>query len=92
MKESKKQVEKATVTVGESLNMKEATELLLINIGINSTIRELAYKMFVENKNNYFEKNDDVYQAVELIRKYAKEMSLNGEVKFEQPFLNKKQL
>ena len=30
MKESKKQLEKAIVIVGESLNMKEATELLLI--------------------------------------------------------------
>ena len=56
MKESQKEFKEAIVVVGESLELKVATELLLSNIGINSTIKELIYKMFVDNKNDYFEK------------------------------------
>lgn len=87
MKESKKQLEKAIVTVGESLNMKEATELLLVNVGVYSTVKELTYKMFVENRQQYFEKNDNVFEAISLIRTYCQEMSKNGEVNFDVPYV-----
>jgi hypothetical protein len=87
MKESKKELEKAIVIVGESLNMKEATELLLINVGIHSTIRELTYKMFTLNRQQYFEKDDKVFYSISLIRKYCEEMSKNGEVNFDVPFV-----
>ena len=87
MKESKKELEKAIVIVGESLNMKEATELLLINVGVHSTIRELTYKMFTLNRQQYFEKDDNVFDAISLIRKYCEEMSENGEVYFDVPFV-----
>lgn len=87
MKESKKQLEKAIIIVGESLNMKEATEMLLINVGAHSTIRELTYKMFTLNRQQYFEKDDAVYEAISLIRKYCEEMSKNGEVDFDVPYV-----
>lgn len=87
MKESKKQLEKAIVIVGESLNMKEATELLLINVGVHSTIKELTYKMFVENRQQYFEKDNNVYEAISLIRNYCQEMAKNGEVNFDVPYV-----
>lgn len=87
MKESKKELEKAIVIVGESLNMKEATELLLINAGVHSTIRELTFKMFTLNRQQYFEKDDKVFDSISLIRKYCEEMSKNGEVNFDVPFV-----
>lgn len=88
MKESKKQLERAILIVGESLNMKETAELLLINVGVYSTIKELTYKMFVENRQQYFEKDDNVFESISLIRKYCREMSKNGEVNFDtQDFL-----
>lgn len=87
MKNSKKQLENAIIIVGESLNMKEATEILLVNVGINSTIRELTYKMFTENKQQYFEKDDNVFEAISLIREYCKEIAKNGEVKFDVPYV-----
>jgi uncharacterized protein YpmS len=87
MKESKKQLEKAIVILAESLNMKEATELLLIKVGIHSTVKELTYKMFVENRQQYFEKDDKVFEAISLIRKYCQEMSKNGEVNFDVPYV-----
>ena len=86
MKESKKELEKAIVIVGESLNMGKATELLLANVGVHSTIRELTFKMFTENKQQYFEKDDNVFNATTLIREYCKEMSINGEVNFDVPY------
>lgn len=86
MKESKKELEKAIVLVGDSLDMKKLTEILLFNVGIHSTIRELTYKMFVDNKHDYFEKDDKVFNAIQLLRKYCNEMSINGEVKFDVPY------
>ena len=83
MKESKKELEKAIITVGKSLEMEKSIELLLVNIGVYSTIKELTYQMFVQNKQQYFEKDDDVFEAISLIREYSKEMSKNGEVNFD---------
>jgi hypothetical protein len=83
MKCSKKLLEDSILIVGGSLNMEYATSLLLENIGIYSTIKELTYKMFVEDKQQYFEKDDKVFKSISLIREYCKEMSLNGEVKFD---------
>lgn len=82
MKETKKQLEDAIVIVADSLNMKDAVELLLINVGIYSTVKELVFKMFVEDKQSYFEKDDNVFEAISLIRKYCQEMSRDGEVNF----------
>lgn len=87
MKESKKVLEKAIITFGKSLGMERATELLLVNVGLNSTVKELTCKMFVENKQQYFEKDDDVYEAISLIREYCQEMLKNGEVNFDVPYV-----
>ncbi len=88
MKESKKQLEEAVVIVGESLNMKEATELLLINVGVYSTIKELTYQMFVEDRQQYFEEDDNIFGAMSLIREYCQEMSKNGQVNFDVKFMS----
>lgn len=82
MKESKAQVEKAVLTLGESLDMGRSVELLLKNIGLHSTIKEVVYKSFIDNRTDYFEENDDVYEAYQLIRRYSKEMCDKGEVIF----------
>lgn len=83
MKESKKELERAVLAVGNSLGMKRATEILLVNAGVHSTIKELIYAMFVENRQPYFEKDDAVFESMSLIRKYCKEMKENGEVNFD---------
>lgn len=90
MQESQNQLKAAIIIVGESLNMKEATELYLHNVGVYSTIRELTYKMFIEDKQQYFEADDRVFEAVSLIRKYCREMSKNGEVNFDAPYVYQK--
>jgi hypothetical protein len=64
--------------------MKTATELLLINVGMYSTIKELIYKMFVLDRQPYLEKDDRVFEAMTLIKKYCQEMGRNGEVIFSQ--------
>lgn len=87
MNESKKQLEKAIITIAKSLGMETPTELLLVNVGLHSTIKELTYKMFVENHHQYFEKNNDVFEAISLIREYCQEMSKNGEVNFDVPYV-----
>jgi 5,10-methylene-tetrahydrofolate dehydrogenase/methenyl tetrahydrofolate cyclohydrolase len=87
MKESKKELEKAIIIVGESLGMEKATELLLKNVGLHSTIKELTYVMFVRNKQQYFEQDDAVFEAISLIRNYCEEMSKNGEVNFDVPYV-----
>jgi len=88
MKESKKELENAIIVIGESLGMKTATELLLTNVGVHSTIKELTYKMFVECKQQYFETDDNVFNAITMIRSYCKEMSKNGEVNFDTKYIH----
>jgi hypothetical protein len=87
MKESKKELEKAILIVGESLKLKVNTELMLINLGSYTTIKELVYQMFIQDRQQYFEKNDNVFEAISLIKKYCQEMSKNGEVNFEVPYV-----
>jgi len=87
MKESKKELEKAIIEVGKSLNMGRATELLLTNVGVHSTVKELTYQMFVQNKQQYFEKDDNVFEGISLIRTYCQEMAKNGEVNFDVPYV-----
>ena len=42
--------------------------------------------MFVEDKQQYFEKDDLVFSSITLIRDYCKEMLINGEVNFDVPY------
>jgi hypothetical protein len=86
MRQSKKELERAIVVVGNSLGIKEATEVLLINVGVYSTVKELVYKLFVENRQQYFETDDDVFESITLIREYCQEMGKNGKVYFDVPY------
>ncbi len=86
MKESKTELIKAIIIVGKSLEIKEATEFLIPNMGIYATIKELIYKMFTENRQQYFEQNDTIFEAISLMRKYCVEMSKHGEVNFDVPY------
>lgn len=84
MKESKKDIENAIVTVAKSLEIDvEIINALLTNVGIVSTIKELVYSAFVRNKQEYFLKDDETFEAYQLIRAFCNELSENGEVKFE---------
>lgn len=83
MKESSKDVENAVILVGKSLKIDEmVVKLLLHNVGIYSTVKEIIYKAFVQNKMDYFEKDDNVYKSYQIIRRYCNEIDENGEIKF----------
>jgi hypothetical protein len=84
MNHSKKEVENAVIIVAESLNIKDGVEYILRNVGIHSTIKEVVYKLFLDNKQDYFEKNDLIFDSIQILRNYAKEMSLNGQVVFKK--------
>lgn len=82
MKETKQEVENAIIKVGESLNIGDQVRILLKNVGIHSTIKEVVYKAFVDNVTDYFEKDYDTFMGYQIIRRYCKEMATNGEVVF----------
>jgi hypothetical protein len=88
MKESKYELKQAILIVGESLDILEATEALLKSAGIYTTVHELIYRMFVKDRQQYFETDDKVFAAVGLIRTYCKEMAATGEVNFEVPYIH----
>jgi len=90
MKESMQELKQAILVVGESLNLLEATEALFKSAGIYTTVHELIYRMFVKDKQQYFETDDKVFAAVGLIRTYCKEMAANGEVNFEVPYVHQR--
>jgi len=86
MRQSKKELERAIIIVGDSLGIKEATEFLLVSVGVYSTIKELVYKLFVEGRQQYFETDDDVFESISLIREYCQEMGKKGKVEFDVPY------
>lgn len=88
MKESSKEVKKAVLVFGEYLGLKESTTFLIKNDGIDSTIRRLVYIAFVKHITDYFVNNGEVYEAIQIIRNYCKEMELNGKVIFGEKFNN----
>lgn len=90
MRESQKELENAVIVVGKSLGLEQSTEALLKSAGMYSTVRELIYLMFVKNKQQYFEKDDAVFEAITLIRAYCIEMHTNGEVNFDVPYVYEK--
>jgi hypothetical protein len=87
MKESQEEVRKAVLDMGNALGMSMETPILLTNIGIYSTIKELVYKAFVVYYDDYFEENDKVFQSVQIVKRYCKEMAENGEVEFDVKFI-----
>jgi len=86
MRQSKKELARAIIIVGDSLGIKEATEFLLVSVGVYSTIKELVYKLFVEGRQQYFETDDDVFESISLIREYCQEMGKRGKVEFDVPY------
>ena len=84
MKNSQDHIIKAVMLIGEKLDIEKEVKLLLINTGLHSTIKEVIYRLFINNYNSYFEQNDAMYDAYELIRRYCKEITENGEVKFNE--------
>lgn len=84
MKESKEQVERAVITIGESLGLGDNIKAILDINGLYTTIREVIYLSFVANKIEYFEEDNYVYNSYQLIRKYCKEMKMNGQVDFDK--------
>jgi hypothetical protein len=88
MKESQKQVRDAVLIMGKALDIEKITELLLSNVGMQTTIKELMYKAFLKNWHDYFEKDDKVFYATQLVREYCNEYEREGEVKFDVPFDN----
>ena len=83
MKESSEELKQAIIIVSEAVGIKDSIDALLSAQGIYSTIKMLTYYLFVENYNQYFEKNENIFESVSLIRTYCKEMQLNGEVNFD---------
>ena len=73
--------------VGNFLNIGDTTiTILLRDMGMYTTVRELIFKMFVGDKQQYFIENNEVFKCVSILREYCKEMSNNGEVNFDVPF------
>ena len=80
MKVSHKEVRDSAILVGNIFN--HPTELKIQLFGLFETVKNLSYQMFIINYNQYFEKDDNVFQAVNLLREYCIEMKEYGEVKF----------
>ncbi len=83
MKHSSEDLKKACLIVGESIGIEKQIPLLLHNVGLYSTIQRIVFTMFVKDKQQYLETDDNVYNAIQMIKEYCNEMTLNGEVIFD---------
>lgn len=86
MQVSESQFRRSLLTIGESLELLEETKTLLETEGLYHTARELSFMLFVKERNEYFEKDESVYNAIHLVRQYFKEFLDKGEVVFDQPY------
>lgn len=86
MKQSKQEVEIAVIRIGDLLNIGGSVRELLISTGIHQTIKEVVYKAFVDNEIEYFEKDNDTFEAYQLIRTFCKETAEYGKVVFNVPY------
>jgi hypothetical protein len=84
MKESQEEVRRAVLTFAKRLNMRDSAELLLKNIGVHSTIKELVFKAFLDNYDEYFEDNDNINDSIQIIRKYCREIVDRGFTVFDE--------
>jgi hypothetical protein len=88
MKESQEDVRKAVLDFGNALGMSKETPLLLTDIGLHSTIKELAFKAFVINYYEYYEDSDGkILRAIDTIVRYCQEMAEKGCVTFDVNFI-----
>ena len=79
MIESSDQVKLAVLCLGKYISIEHETEVLIKAIGLHSTIKTLIFKAFTENVNDYFIEDTKVFDSIQIIRKYCKEMGINGE-------------
>jgi hypothetical protein len=82
MKETKEQVEKAMFIVAEKLDILESIKKVYDFTGIYETCRIIVFRMFLKNYSNYWEKDDEVFKSVEILRKYCQDMFNKGSVDF----------
>ena len=78
MNTTQEQVKNATIIVGMSVGMtNELVNILINNNGLYETIKHITVELFILNRQQYFERNEDVYDATNLIREYLREMKSN---------------
>lgn len=87
MRESKEDIENAILLLAEFLDQKDVYKALLLYSGRISTLKELVFSLFVNGYNNYFQKDDNLFNAFELLKRYAVEL-ITGAVAFDEPKTN----
>lgn len=82
MKVSKFELENAILTIAKNLKCEASMNYLLSSQGLYQTSKEVIFELFVQNKQDYFQSDDEFYNAIQMLREYHKEMKQNGSVTF----------
>lgn len=82
MKISKKELENAILIIAKNLGNEPSVSYLLSSQGIYQTSKEIIFELFIQNKQDYFQTDDEFYNSIQLIRKYHNEIKHNGSVTF----------
>jgi len=86
MKESKEEVEKSILILAESLDIKDSISETIKLDGLHTTAKNVIFRAFTLGKNDYFETDDKVFEAYQIIRTYCSEMLKNGHVVFNKKY------
>lgn len=84
---TKKDVENAILIIAHRLNESKGKEIYsyLINSSVLPKVVELiAYDLFTNNYQQHFETNNNVSEAINLVRNYALELQVKGFVEFKE--------
>ena len=91
MKQSQDQVKKAILVIGKYLNgeMGEKCYKGIMdspNGHLPEMVKIVVYDLFTNKIEQYYVKEDEVFEAITLVREYAIELQKQGFVKFDEPF------
>lgn len=83
---TKEELVKSIIVVSEYLNIRDNVKLMLHHQGIDTTIKELIYYVFINDLVDKFEDCADFEISLQIIKQYCLELKANGEVVFTEPF------
>lgn len=84
MKITKEKFKEYLFLIGKRLNMENTITLIMENYSnsLPEIIKILTYEMFMQNYMHYVEKDNDVYEAISIMREYCNILKRDGEVTF----------
>ena len=90
MKNSKQELKDAIMTIGKHISEDSGKSYVTLmessDISLPRMVEFVSHDLFVNHIEQYFVKDQDVFDAISMVRKYCIELKKNGSVEFNEEF------